>query len=77
MTRDYHVWTDEELWDLYCWSEAKRRVGKISAKAFDRATTGKNLSGVIGRARKKIDLIERRLGKTRQDRERAIREVVQ
>ena len=74
--RDYHRWTDEELWDIYCWSQAKRRVGTIRSKAIDYDTTAANLGLQIIRARRHIDKIQLRLGKTAEDRERAIKEVI-
>ena len=72
--RQYHVWTDQELWDLYCWAEAKRRVGNLTGKAMELGVSASNLGGIIDRARKKIDLIERRLGITPEQRERNIME---
>jgi hypothetical protein len=74
--RDYHYWTDAELWDLYCWSEAKRRVGNLVGKAIDYGTTASNLGLQLARARREIAEIERRLGKTQADRERAIKDIL-
>lgn len=75
-TRSYHVWTDEELWELYCWSEAKRRIGNVIGKAIDLGTSQSNLGQQLARVRKHYAAIERRLGKTPADRERKIREML-
>jgi hypothetical protein len=74
--RDYHYWSDQELWELYCWWEAKQRIGNMTGKALELGTTSSNLGGVVKRARAEIERIEGRLGKTYRDRERQIRKCV-
>lgn len=76
MSRAYHYWTDEELWRLFCWYQATRRLGTITSYAFDCGTTPAALGQQLKKARDEIHAIERRLGKSLEDRERAIREVL-
>jgi hypothetical protein len=76
MTREYHAWTDAEMWELFCWYVAKRRIGNITTKALDLGTQPANLSGQIKRARETIAEIEARLGRTPEDRERRIRQLL-
>ena len=76
MTRAYHWWSDEEMWELFCWYIAKRRLGNNISKALDLGTQPANLCGQIKRARETIAQIEARLGKTHEDRERRIQQML-